>query len=91
MQGFKPLAGSDNPIYKYKAIVVIDKPNAVQKNKYNSFKNGYSYLFASGQVFELDTESFVAKAITQRQLKEEMPKLFDALCAAKNKGFRQAA
>lgn len=56
-QLFKPLAGSDNPIYKDKAIVVIDKPNVAQKNKYDSFKNGYPYLFANGQVFELDTET----------------------------------
>jgi len=116
-QLFKPLAGSENPIYKDKAIVVIDKPNAVQKNKYDIFKKGYPYLFANGQVFELDTEALeeyypgefkkqsgeipnnqkvtyaltVAKAITQHQFKEEMPKLYAALSAAKGKGFQQAA
>jgi putative ATP-dependent endonuclease of the OLD family len=54
---FKPIAGSDNPIYKDRAIVVIDKPNDRQKNKYDQFRNGYPYLFQGGQVFELDVET----------------------------------
>ena len=54
---FVPLAGSDNPIYKDKAVVLIDKPNTTQQNKYNSFKQGYPYLFDNNQVFELTTES----------------------------------
>lgn len=54
---FKPLAGSDNPIYKDRAIVVIDKPNDGQRNKYDLFRNGYPYLFQNGQVYELDTET----------------------------------
>lgn len=53
---FCPLAGSENPIYKDKAVVLIDKPNAQQKNKYNLFKTGYPYLFENGQVFELPVE-----------------------------------
>lgn len=52
-----PLAGSDNPIYKDKAVVLIDKPNAIQQNKYNLFKQGYPYLFEKNQIFELITES----------------------------------
>lgn len=54
---FCPLAGADNPIYKDKAIVLIDKPNSEQTTKYNSFKKGYPYLFTDGQVFELPKES----------------------------------
>ncbi len=54
---FCPLAGSDNPIYKEKAIVLIDKPNTAQQTKYNLFKQGYPYLFDNNQVFELTTES----------------------------------
>ncbi len=54
---FCPLAGSDNPIYKDKAIVLIDKPNAEQKTNYDSFKIGYPYLFTNGQVFQLVEES----------------------------------
>lgn len=54
---FNPLAGSDNPIYKHKAVILIDKPNDKQKNKYDQFKSGYPYLFNDGQVFELSTES----------------------------------
>ncbi len=53
---FSPLAGSDNPIYKDRAVVLIDKPNASQQTKYTLFKQGYSYLFANGQVFELTQE-----------------------------------
>lgn len=54
---FSPLAGSDNPIYKNKAVVLIDKPNTEQKNKYDLFQKGYPYLFKNGQVFELETET----------------------------------
>lgn len=54
---FVPIAGSDNPIYKEKAVVLIDKPNATQQNKYNSFKQGYPYLFSNNQVFELTTST----------------------------------
>lgn len=54
---FSPLAGSDNPIYKDKAVVLIDKPNTTQQTKYNLFKQGYPYLFNNNQVFELTTES----------------------------------
>ena len=54
---FCPLAGSDNPIYKDKAILLIDKPNAEQKTNYDLFKNGYPYLFTNGQVFQLTEES----------------------------------
>ena len=54
---FSPLAGSDNPIYKEKAVVLIDKPNTEQQSKYNLFKQGYPYLFTGNQIFELTTES----------------------------------
>ncbi len=49
---FVPLAGSDNPIYKDRAVVLIDKPNGSQNTKYEQFKNGYPYLFTNNQVFE---------------------------------------
>jgi hypothetical protein len=114
---FKPLAGSDNPIYKDRAVIVIDKPNNDQKNKYELFKNGYPYLFQNGQVCELDTETLeeyypgafkkqrgevpndkkvasaqhVAQSITQEQFEREMPKLFEALMKAKDKGFPAGA
>jgi len=52
---FTPLAGSDNPIYKDKAIVLIDKPNDTQLTKYEQFKQGYPYLFERRQIFELTT------------------------------------
>lgn len=54
---FVPLAGSDNPIYKERAIILTDKPNDSQKNKYEQFKKGYPYLYENNQVFELETES----------------------------------
>lgn len=54
---FVPLAGSENPIYKDRAIILIDKPNSAQLTKYNSFKQGYPYLFNNGQIFELEKES----------------------------------
>jgi predicted ATP-dependent endonuclease of OLD family len=53
---FKPLAGSDNPIYKDRVVIVIDKPNANQRNKYDSFRIGYPYLYKNRQVFELTSE-----------------------------------
>ena len=53
---FSPLAGSENPIYKDKAVVLIDKPNAQQQSKYDLFKKGYPYLFENGQVLELPVE-----------------------------------
>jgi putative ATP-dependent endonuclease of OLD family len=54
---FVPLAGTDNPIYKDKAVVLIDKPNAQQQTKYDLFKKGYPYLFSNNQIFELEKES----------------------------------
>lgn len=54
---FLPLAGSDNPIYKDKAVILIDKPNSGQQSKYDLFKRGYPYLFKNNQVFELTKES----------------------------------
>lgn len=114
---FKPLAGSNNPIYKDRAIVVIDKPNNDQKTKYELFKNGYSYLFQNGQVYELDAETLeeyypgalkkqrgevpndkkvayarhVAQTITREQFEGEMPKLFEALMKANDRGFPAGA
>jgi predicted ATPase len=52
---FCPLAGSDNPIYKDRVVVLIDKPNADQQAKYALFKQGYPYLFTENRVFELPT------------------------------------
>ncbi|MCD4761984.1 ATP-binding protein [bacterium] len=54
---FVPLAGSDNPIYKDKAVVLIDKPNDEQQTKYNQFKTGHPYLFKNDQIFELEVET----------------------------------
>lgn len=114
---FKPLAGSDNPIYKNRAIIVIYKPNDHQKYKYEQFRSGYPYLFQGGQVFELDVETLeeyypdpfkrqrgevpnegkvayareVARKISQKHFEMEMPKLFCAMTAAKEKGFPIAA
>ncbi len=52
---FNPLAGSDNPIYKERAIVLIDKQNGDQQHKFEAFKQGYPYLFSNNHVFELTT------------------------------------
>ena len=54
---FAPLAGSDNPIYKNKAVILIDKPNDKQKTKYEKFETGYPYLFKNKQVFRLPVET----------------------------------
>ena len=54
---FAPLAGSDNPIYKDRAVILIDKPNDTQKTKYEKFKTGYPYLFKNNQILELPTET----------------------------------
>lgn len=54
---FCPLAGSENPIYKDRAIVLIDKPNTDQQSKYDTFKKGYPYLFENNQIFELPKET----------------------------------
>ena len=57
---FNPLAGSDNPIYKERAVILIDKPNNKQKTKYEKFKTAYPYLFKNNQIFELPVESLEA-------------------------------
>ena len=54
---FNPLAGSDNPIYKDKAVILIDKQNKEQKQKYEKFKESHPYLFKHQQVFELPVGS----------------------------------
>ncbi len=54
---FMPLAGSENPIYRNKAVVLNDRPNARQQANYDSFQRGYPYLFENNQVFELPTTS----------------------------------
>lgn len=54
---FVPLAASDNPIYKDRSVILLDKPNSKQQSKYNFFKSSYSALFEKGQIFELDKES----------------------------------
>lgn len=56
-QLFNPLAGADNPIYKDRAVISIDKPNETQLKKYEMFKEGYPYLFKNKQIFELPTET----------------------------------
>ena len=58
---FAPLAGSDNPIYKHRAIILVDKQNDQQQKKYKDFKKNHPYLFpdktGSKQFFELPVES----------------------------------
>jgi putative ATP-dependent endonuclease of the OLD family len=48
----RPLVG-ESAIYKDALVVVLDKPNAQQQNTYESFRQGYSYLFDDSRVFEL--------------------------------------
>ena len=55
-----PITDSDNPIYRDKVIVLVDKPNKQQEKKYRDFQEGYPYLFKNGQVFELPTETLEA-------------------------------
>lgn len=45
------------PMYRDRVILIIDKPNADQKNNYRKFKEAYPYLFSNNQVFKLDTET----------------------------------
>lgn len=52
-----PLTDAENPVYRDRVIVVIDKPNAKQSHNYELFKKGYPYLYESNQVFELPTQS----------------------------------
>lgn len=52
-----PLVAPENPIYKDRVIVLIDKPNNEQKDNYEKFRRCYPYLFNGGQVFELPKES----------------------------------
>lgn len=54
---FNPLAAGDNPIYKKRAVIFIDKPNQEQRSLFERFKNGYPYLFSNNQVFESPTET----------------------------------
>lgn len=56
-QLFNPLAGADNPIYKNRAVICIDKPNSSQTTKYKMFQAGHPYLFDNKQIFELPTET----------------------------------
>ena len=49
----RPLVGADNSIYKNSLVVLLDKPNDQQQTTYNTFKQGYSYLFDDNRVFEL--------------------------------------
>lgn len=110
---FKPLAGADNPIYRDKAIILIDRPNDKQSNKYAQFQEGYPYLFKQNQIFQLETETLeeyypipfkktkgeiennqkvayakhVAGEITQESFENNMSIIFNALKAAKERGF----
>lgn len=80
---FCPLAGSDNPIYRDRVIILIDKPNESQKKKYSLFKQGYPYLFSQGQIFELTTESleeyypapYKKTAVEAKQLQKDSKKV----------------
>ncbi|WP_299844102.1 AAA family ATPase [uncultured Roseovarius sp.] len=48
-----PLTDSENPVYRDKVVVLIDKPNASQEKKYALFQKGYPFLFAEGRILEL--------------------------------------
>lgn len=50
----QPLIGTENAIHKSSLVVLLDKPNEQQQNSYNSFKEGYGYLFDDNRVFELE-------------------------------------
>ena len=52
-----PLTDAENPVYRDRIVVLIDKPNDKQKAKYDLFKQGYPYLYESGRVFELPSHS----------------------------------
>ena len=41
------------PYTKNSLVVLLDKPNDQQQTTYNTFKQGYSYLFDDNRVFEL--------------------------------------
>ncbi len=48
-----PLTDAENPVYRDRVVVLIDRPNDKQKNKYELFKKGYPYLYDSDRVFEM--------------------------------------
>lgn len=48
-----PLTDAENPVYRDRVVVLIDKPNAKQQPKYELFKTGYPYLYDSNRVFEI--------------------------------------
>jgi len=48
-QLFNPLAGAENPIYREKAVICIDKPNETQLKKYEMFKAGYHTYFKTSK------------------------------------------
>lgn len=52
-----PLTDAENPVYRDRVVVLIDKPNAKQQSKYDLFKSGYPYLYETGRVFELPFHS----------------------------------
>jgi putative ATP-dependent endonuclease of OLD family len=52
-----PLTDSENPVYRDRVVVLIDKPNASQRSKYERFKQGYPYLYQTDRVFELNCHS----------------------------------
>jgi hypothetical protein len=52
-----PLTDAENPVYRDRVVVLIDKPNAKQNSKYELFKNGYPYLYETNRVFEIPHHS----------------------------------
>lgn len=52
-----PLTDAENPVYRDRVVVLIDKPNAKQKQKYELFKIGYPYLYETNRVFEIPHHS----------------------------------
>lgn len=52
-----PLTDAENPVYRDRVVVLIDKPNDKQKNKYEQFAKGYPYLYDTKRVFELPHHS----------------------------------
>lgn len=54
---FAPLATASNPLYRDRVVIVIDRPNARNKSKYDEFMKGYSYLTSNNQLFEIGGEA----------------------------------
>lgn len=52
-----PLTDAENPVYRDRVVVLIDRPNDKQSSKYELFKKGYPYMYDCNRVFELPKHS----------------------------------